>query len=414
MRTRLLPLYAALLLTPLCAQTAKHGMTLDDLGKVVRVGSPVVSPEGTWVAYTVSSVDAAEDKNVTQLWMVSWDGTADIQLTHGKDSAGSPRWSPDGRWLAFTSSRDGDAKGGQVWVLDRRGGEASQLTNVKEDLEDYRWSPDSKQLLLTLRQKAEPDEEKGGKPKPPKPIVINRFHFKEDMEGYLTDKQPQLYLFDVATKKLTKLTSDTGVYAEENAEWSPDGKWVAFVSNRTQPDPDRAANRDVFVVSAAAGSVPRQLTTFTGQDEGPLAWTLDSKNIVYRQGVSPHYSIYDMPRMAMVPAAGGAPVLLTPKLDAWVTGPVMAADGKSVWTTISEDRDQYLAKIALDGSGTVTRVTAQHGSAAGVNAAGDHGAMLWTTDTDSPEIYAVDAGKLRKLTGHNDALVAGLTIAPAE
>ena len=129
------------------AQTSKRGMTIDDLSQLVRVGAPQVSPDGNWVAYTVSHVDTGEDKNVTDLWMVSWDGTQDVQLTFGLAtaegaSAGSPRWSPDGRYLAFTSERPGPAKGPQVWILDRRGGEAYQLTDVKESLSEYRWSPD--------------------------------------------------------------------------------------------------------------------------------------------------------------------------------------------------------------------------------------------------------------------------------
>ena len=283
---------AALLLcvaSPVSGQAAKRGMNLDDLAKMMRVGAPQVSPDGNWVAYTVSRVDVSEDKSVSELWMVSWDGKEDIQLTQGKDSAGNPRWSPDGRWLAFSSGRDagpGGAKGSQVWVLDRRGGEAKQLTNVKENLGDFKWSPDSKTLLLTLTQKEEPDAPPaGGKPAPPKPIVMDRFHFKQDIQGFLSDKEAHLYLFDVATKKLTKLTNGpvggAGSYGERGGEWSPDGAMVAFTSNQSAPDPDRVANDDVFVVSASGGGAARKLTTFLGPDTGPLAWTPDSKNVIY-------------------------------------------------------------------------------------------------------------------------------------
>ena len=127
--------------------------------------------------------------------------------------------------------------------------------------------------------------------------------------GFLTDKEPHLYLFDVATKKLSKLTNGpvdgAGSYGEEGGAWSPDGTKVAFMSNQSKPDPDRTANPDVFVVEARAGATPKQLTTFAGTDSGPLVWTRDSKEIVYRQGTAPHYSIYDLRQMAMVPAAGG-------------------------------------------------------------------------------------------------------------
>ena len=396
-------------------------MTPDDLGKMARVGAPVVSPDGAWVAYTVSRIDAKDDKSESQLWMVSWDGRQDVQLTFSKDGAGAPQWSPDGKWLAFTTEREADgphaAKGEQVWVLDRRGGEAQPLTNVKQELEGYKWSPDSKTLLLTLRERDEPLEDKG-KPVPPKPIVIDRYHYKEDVAGFLTDKEPHLYLFDVATKKLTKLTNGpvdgAGAYGEEGGVWSPDGALIAFVSNQSKPDPDRVDNPDVFVVEAKAGATPRRLTRFAGTDSGPLVWTPDSKEIVYRQGTAPHYSIYDLRQMAMVPVAGGEPKLLAPKLDAWVGAPVLAPGGSAVLTEVPEDREEYVAEIPLDGRGSVSRLTKGSGAASGLNEAAGHVALLWSTDAAPVEIYALEGDRLRKLTGQNDALMATLEVAPTE
>ena len=404
------------------AAAAKRGMNLEDLAKLERVGDPQVSPDGAWVAYTVGKVDVAEDKGSTQLWMVSWDGKADVQLTFGKEGAGDPQWSPDGRWLAFTSGREGEgvdaAKGSQVWVLDRRGGEAQRLTNVKENLDGFKWSPDSKTLLLALTEKDNPEPEKGAKEKAPKPIVIDRFHFKEDREGFLTDKESHLFLFDVATKKMTKLTNGPAngatAYAESGAMWSPDGKLIAFVSNQTAPEPDRVENPDVFVVDAKAGATPRKLTTFAGTDSGPLAWTLDSKEIVYRQGTVPHYSIYDLRQMAMISAAGGEPKMLAPKMDAWVGAPVLAQGGKAVLTEVPEDREQWVGEMPLDGSGKVKRVTEGSGVASGIDQAAGHVALLWSTDATPNEVYALEGSKLRKLTSHNDALLATLEVAPTE
>ena len=153
---------------------AKRAITLDDLARLVRVGAPVLSPDGEWVLYTTSQIDVKEDKSISHLWMVKWDGSVRLQLTFGKESASEPRFSPDGRSISFLSSRPGAAKGAQVWVMDRRGGEAEQLTAITDqDLESYEWSPDSRRLLLTLHPKAEPDapEGKTEKPEAPKPIV---------------------------------------------------------------------------------------------------------------------------------------------------------------------------------------------------------------------------------------------------
>src|ERR1700761_2408839 len=193
---------------------AKRVLKVDDLDRLAEVANPQVSPDGKWIAYTVSTVDRDDDKNVTSIWMVSWDGSQNVRLTYGTESASSPRWSPDGRSLSFVSSRAGKAKGSQIWLLDRRGGEARQLTHIKDfSISEYEWSPDSSKLLLVLRHKDEPEEEpkKGADPaakeKPPKPVVIDRYHFKEDVEGYLDAKaHNHLFLFEIATEKLEPLT----------------------------------------------------------------------------------------------------------------------------------------------------------------------------------------------------------------
>jgi len=388
-------------------------MTLDDLFRLQDVGDPQVSPDGKWVAYTLSTIDTTADKRLTDIWMVSWDGSQDIRLTYAnEESSSAPRWSPDGKYISFTSARPGKAKGSQVWVLDRRGGEARQLTDVKNHLSFYAWSPDAKKLLLGIAEdkEAEAKEKEKDKDKEkekPKPVVIDRYHFKQDVEGFISSETTPtlLYLFDVDTHKLDKLTTDTK-YNEQNAVWSPDGTQIAYVSNH-DPDPDRTTNTNVFVVDAKPNSSPKQLTTFNGPDGGHLAWSPDSKLIAYLQGSEPKYEEYNQSRLAIVPAAGGEPRVLTAKLDRAVSAPVFSPDGKSVTVLVTDDRSEYPASVSVS-DGTVKRLVDTPGTVMAHNQVAGHSAVVWTTDAAPGEVFAFEDGKLRKLTSHNDALLAQL------
>ena len=409
------PLVSVALISAISALAAdapkKRAITLDDLNRLVRVGAPVVSPDGEWVAYTASQVDTKEDKNVTQLWMVKWDASVRLQLTYGKDGASAPKFSPDGKYISFLSSRPGPAKGSQVWVMDRRGGEPQQLTSITDqEIEGYLWSRDSQRLLLTLHPKAEPDAEEGKPPAPPKPIVIDRYHFKQDIQGYLRDDAwDALYLYDIGTKKSEKLTTSKNVN-EENAAWSPDGAWIAFVSNQ-DPDPDRSNNTDVFVVAAKAGSAPRKLTTWNGPDGGHLAWSPDSKSIAYRQDAELRLEEYSQARPAVV-TLDGKVSYPAPALDRAVSQPFFTSDGRLAYL-VSDDRNEYPVEVELGGDGS-RRLLARPGTVAAWDVAGGHTAVLYIADQNPGEIYAFENGALRKLSTHNDALVAELNLVPTD
>ena len=389
----------------------KRAITLDDLAREQRVSGPVVSPDGAWVLYTVAQIDTKEDKRQAHLWMVKWDGSERLQLTYGKEGASDPRFSPDGKYISFLSSRPGPAKGNQVWVMDRRGGEAQQLTAVTDqDIGGYVWSPDAKQLLLTLHPKVAPDAEEGKPPAPEKPIVTDRYHFKQDIEGYIrNDSWDALYLYDLTTKKSEKLTTDKNVN-EERAVWSPDAKWIAYLSNH-DADPDRSNNTDVFVAEPKANSAARKLTTWTGPDQGPLAWSPDSKSIAYAQGAELRFLEYSQGRPALV-TLDGKVSYPAEGFDRAVWNPRFTKDGKLAYL-VTDDRSEYPSEVELRGKG-VKKLLDRQGVVQTWDSAAEHTAVLFTDDADMAEIYALEDGALRKLTTHNDALMAELNLVTTE
>jgi dipeptidyl aminopeptidase/acylaminoacyl peptidase len=340
--------------------------------------------------------------------MISWDGSQDIQLTFTPDGESSPRWSPDGKWLSFLSSRQ-DSKGGQVWLMDRRGGEGKRLTDIKGGVDDYSWSPDGKKLLLTLTDQ---EAEDTGKVKTTKPFVIDRYHYKEDVEGYRWKKlYTHLYLVDIDTKKMDTLTR--GNHNEGSAVWSPDGSKIALVSNRTE-DPDRNENTDIFVIEAKAGANLQQLTYWKGSDEAPR-WSPDGKWIAYtRSTYDADYIMYDQPILCVIAAEGGEPKLLSKALDRPVGAPRWSKDGSAIFALVTDDRQRYIASFSpADGHLTKIADGERSFNTLEANPAGDWLVMMAQPQLPA-EIYALESGNLRRLTHHMDEFLKPLALATVE
>lgn len=403
------------------AQTTKRPLKLDDLPRLREVRDPQCSPDGQAVAYVVSAIDVKEDKSSSHIWMVGFDGKGERQITTGQESESSPRWSPDGKYLAFTSSRPGPAKGNQVWLLDRSGGEAFQLTDVKGRLQSYEWSPDSKRLALVIGD-PDPDAEAnaaaqaaGGKPKPPKPIVLDRYKFKQDGQGYLiSGRHSYIYLFDIATKKLERLT--TGKWDEAAPVWSPDGTRIAFISNHAA-DPDRDLDGQLFVAEAKAGATEKPLTKPEDRaGRGRAEWSPDGKWITFLAGEEKKWGAYSMTHLAVVASDGSAPpsrVAAVEALDRGVSGPQFSADGKAIRFLVTDDRSVYPAQVTL-ATGKIDRLLPSPVVVSNWETAGKCSCVLSGGNTKYNEIQAFENGKLRQLTHRNDELFAELELGQTE
>jgi dipeptidyl aminopeptidase/acylaminoacyl peptidase len=398
------------------AQTAapmpKRPLRPADIYRLPSIGDPQPSPDGKWVSYTLTTIDSLKDSRNSDVWMTSWDGTQHIQLTNSPDGESRARWSPDGKWLSFLSSRTTspqDPKGAQVWLLDRRGGEGQRLTTLKGGVDDYAWSPDAKRLLLTL---TDPDPEDTGKIKTTKPYVIDRYQYKEDVEGYRYKKiHTHLYLFDIARKKLDTLTR--GNYDEGSAVWSPDGSAIAFVSNRSE-DPDKNENSDIYLIDAHPGATMRQLTSWKGSDNSPR-WSPDGKFIAYTRSVSDEdYHMYDEPVLCVVSATGGEPRLLSRQLDRPVFGPRWSKDGKTIFALVASDREQYIAGFSMAG-GAIVDLARGHRVFTALEPGGD-GWVALSSDPQTPgEVYVLESmGRPRRLTHHTDSFLAPLELATVD
>lgn len=401
------------------AQTPdKHAFAIDDYSALGEVTDPRISPDGEWVAYTVRTHDQKEDKRVSDIWMTSWDGARTVRVTSMKESEHTPRWSPDNRYLAFLSNRTVEGETDQLWLLNRLGGEAEKITDFKGGVNDFAWSPDSKRLALVIKDpdpEATEPKEKAEK-KTQKPIVLDRFQFKEDETGYLTNRRQHIHLFDLATRKSEALTS--GNDDESLPSWSPDGLSLAFVSKRGQ-DADRHSNFDIFIIETKPGAIARQLTTYEGADSDPEwesypAWSPDGKTIAYIRGSAKELIYYGTHQLAIIPAAGGSEKLLAPSLDRNMTKPRWTANGETIYFLIEDNRASHIARVAATGGRVETALGGRRDCLGYDIGRGDKIAVLSSQPDEPAEVFALEAGKTRSISRHNQELMSKIKLASVE
>jgi dipeptidyl aminopeptidase/acylaminoacyl peptidase len=412
-----------------------RAITVDDVFEVHDVRDPQITDDGKWVAYTVGTAKLKEDKNETRIWIAPTAGGDAVVMTAEDVSSSHPRWSPDGKYLAFLSKRNEGKT--QVWLLNRMGGEAVKLTDAIQDVDDFAWSPDSKRLVIVLRdptpeeledakakEKDKPaapdadkdrDKNKDAKPKKPKtppPFVVDRYRFKTDTVGYLDRRRTHLYVFDVTAKTVVQITS--GDFDDSEPAWSPDGKSLAFRSNRSTPDPDRTYDTNIWVVAADnsdKGAHLTQVTTNPGSDAAP-SWSPDGKWITYVTQLEPKLLVYATHHVAVSPAEGGEAKVLTRTFDRMSRSPRFSADGQFIYFIADDDGTQNLFRVPATG-GDITRAISGHVVVSGYTIAksGDLAAQIASMDRPG-EIFTMPASgaPLTRLTHVNDAFMAKIRV----
>ena len=261
----------ALLASCAVAQAQGQAPTIDQLISLKRAGSPAISPNGQWVAYTVRDTNWDDNAYHTEIWLADAKSGELRQLTnHAKKSSTSPAWSPDSTKLAFATDRDEKR---QIYVIDPRGGEARKLTSVEDGVGSFAWAPDGKSFAFTSTEpKTDADKEREKK----------FGEFDVIGEGY---RMSHLWVFDLATQKARRLTS--GAFTVGQFSWSPDGTQIAF-DHRVNSASTSGATADISIVSVADGKV-RPLVTQAGADAGPV-WSPDGSKIAFESAMTKPFS----------------------------------------------------------------------------------------------------------------------------
>jgi Tol biopolymer transport system component len=292
-------------------------LTLDDLARERSLSDLRVAPDGQRAVLRISFVDTERDKYSSDLWLLDLDDGTRRRLTVQPGKESHPRFSPDGSRLAFLTERDGRAR---VYALSFAGGEPMPLFEFDEEIEQFEWFPDGERIAFIAKEpiaKKDAGRSGGDESKKKKVLIITRTKFKADGEGYLDGRYTHLWSVDLATGRVRKLTQ--GDFDHRSPAISPDGRLIAFVSNRTA-DPDTNLDSDIFAVPSRGGEIVR-VSGAPGTAFNPR-WSPDGKRLAFLEqslpdtyGANRYLWVASAPRGGTVLPAFGEPRNLTEWLD---------------------------------------------------------------------------------------------------
>jgi dipeptidyl aminopeptidase/acylaminoacyl peptidase len=376
-------------------------MTPHDLTRVRFVSDPQISPDGTTVAFVVTTLSDERDEYLSAIWLVDVAGGEPRRFTAGPRRDTTPRWSPDGGRLAFVSEREAKKKG-QLYVMPARGGEPTRLTDLRHGVSAPQWSPDGTRLAFVARVGGWPEpesEEEKAKSRPPRVITTLKYRFNG--EGFTYDRRAHVFVVDAAGGEARQITD--GDHDHGDPVWSPDGRSIAFASAR-HDERDHDDVSDIWVV-APEGGVPRRLTGTAGPAVHPRF--SPAGEAVAFLGRTIVNSLSKNIRLFTVPVTGGAPVCLTAALDRSCSplGVAPAWSPDDHLTIAAEDQASLGLYRVNRRDGSISRIVGGERTVTGYSLSADGATLAFAaSDPVTPaEIFvsAADGGGEQPLTDLN-------------
>ncbi|MGB2589223.1 MAG: S9 family peptidase [Candidatus Acidiferrum sp.] len=411
----------AMLLAGVCSvkaqETAKHAITFDDMIRMHRVGEPQVSPDGKWVAYTVTTPDMDANRNASNIWIVPTAGGESLQLTQsGHDS--SAVWSPDGKTIAFLSSRSGNS---QVYLLSMDGGEANQLTHLSTGADIVKWSPDGKTIAFTSEvypnckddvcNSARDAEKEKDKVKAHVADHLLYRHWTHWNDG----KRSHVFVTAAdggGAPRDLNAGANYDVPPDQRGgpgdlNFSPDSKEICFTAV-TDPIEAISTNGDLFLVPVSGGEAKR-ITTQAGFDGEPT-YSPDGKYIAYHAQLAARYES-DRWRVMLYDRTTGTIENLSEGFDRSAGELAWSADSKTIYFTAENETQQPIYEMAARAGATPKELIA-HTYNSGISFSSDGKTLVFerTSLTKPAEVYATssDGSNVRELTHQNDSILAAL------
>jgi dipeptidyl aminopeptidase/acylaminoacyl peptidase len=390
--------------------------------KIARISEPQLAPDGKTVAFTVQTIDLAQNTKPKQIYLVPTNGGSPRQITSQGTDNERPQWSHDSKHIAFISNRGGSA---QVWIMKADGSDARQVTNLSTEAGGVLFSPDGKKLLFTSEvfpdcpddacNKSRLDAEKNSKVQARSYTTLLYRHWTQ----WQSKRRSHLMVVDAnggPVKDLTPGDRDVPPFSlggPDDYAISPDSKEVCFTMN-ADPVQATSTNTDLFVVPINGGD-PKKITLNPGADASPQ-YSPDGKFLAYRSQQRAGYES-DRWRLLVLDRATGSVNPVTDSLDRPVQSFTWSHDSKLLFFTVLDRGRQSIQMIPASGGATRV-IVGGPGTADDMQLTEDGKTMTYSSQSGSAptEIFRASSsgGTPVALTHLNDALLASYELPPLE
>jgi len=360
-----------------------------------------ISPSGEYILYTVKGINKKDDKYYTDMFISDRKGNKK-QYTRTTKSISNPKWSPDGKYIAYIGKED---KLSSIFLFPTDGGEPYKITKKNGIFKDIVWLHNSKDIITTFIKVK--DEEK--------PTVfrkIDRVMYKLDGTGFLPEDMPHLYSVNIKTGRMKQLTF--GKWGDNYPAVSPDGKCIAFISNRRKDAEEKRLYDDIYIIDVE-GKKEKKIKATSGP-KGSLTFSSDGKFIVYVGREQPEFH-YGWLKLGLwkVSIKGGDAYEITKGVD-YPAGdltiddrgisiplyPVVSKDNKWLYYLATIQGATRLVKFPLTGNDKYQEIAGGNSSIYNFSYFNDEFITYASTAPDNPgDIFIYNGKTTKPLTNLN-------------